>query len=99
MGYSRPLAGINASNGPQGNMTPLRRIQRTEEEGEEVTSIYPTQDEGGGARFSQNVMTPETQDRIEDFWNNGPLCMAETSGQPSSAPPQSPITLPRIQNW
>ena len=49
MGYSRPPAGINASNGPQGNMTPLRRIQRTEEEREEVTSIYPTQDEGGSA--------------------------------------------------
>ena len=41
MGYSRPSAGINPSHGPRGNMTPLRRIQRTKEEGEEVIPIYP----------------------------------------------------------
>ena len=80
MGYSGPLAGINASNGPQGNMTPLRRIQRTEEEGEEMASIYPTRDEGGSARLSWNVMTRETRDHIEDFWNNEPLHMAEMPG-------------------
>ena len=87
MGYSRSLAGINLSNGPQGNMTPLRRIQRTEEEGEEVTSIYPTRDEGGSTQISWYVMTPETWDHIKDFWNNGPLLMAETPGWPSSTPP------------
>ena len=86
MGYSRPPAGINPSNGPRGNMSPLRRIQRTEEEGEEVTSIYPTRDEGGGARISRNVMTPETWDCIEDFWNNGPLHKVEMPCRPSSAP-------------
>ena len=74
-------------NGPRGNMTPLRRIQRTKEEGEEVTSIYPTRDESGSAQFSWNVVTPETRDRIEDFWNNGPLHMAEMPGQPFSTPP------------
>ena len=61
-------------------MIPLRRIQRTKEEGEEVTSIYPTRDEGGNAQISQNVVTPETRDRIKDFWNNGPLLMAEIPG-------------------
>ena len=73
-------------NGPQGNMTPLRRIQRTKEEGEEVTSIYPTRDESGSAQFSWNVVTPETWDHIKDFWNNGPLHMAEMPGQPFSTP-------------
>ena len=86
IGYSRSPAGINASKGPRGTMTPFRRIQRTKQEGEEVTSIYPTWDESGSTQFSQNIMTPETQDCIEDFWNNGPPCMAEMSGQPSSAP-------------
>ena len=57
MGYSRPPARINASNGPRGNMTLLRRIQRTEEEEEEVILIYPIQDEGENAQFSYNEMT------------------------------------------
>ena len=67
-------------------MTPLGRIQRTEEEGEEVIPIYPIWDEGGNAQFRYNEMTQETHDRIEDFWNNGPICIAGMPGQPSSAP-------------
>ena len=86
MGYSQPPVGVNLSQGPRGNMTLLRRIQRADGEGEDVPSTIGQPLSKDRWRTGSGEPKSYNWKLVEDFWTNGPFRTNPVVEQPLSTP-------------